>query len=275
MSELVKAIILGLVQGLSEFLPISSSGHLVLAAELLGFKQPGVAFEVFVHFGTLLAVVLVFRKDIWQMIRWLPAVPGFIRGGMRVKKEADEYKAMSLYIVLGSIPAAVLGILFKDYIEQSFDNTVLVLAALMFTGVIMWSSRYTKESYPFLNAFQAFLIGCAQAFAIIPGISRSGSTIVTALWLGIQRDNAARFSFLLSAPVIFGASLLKFFDLMEAPPSADEMINLIAGTIAAAISGYFAIVWMLEIIRKQKLEWFGVYCLLVGLVGFFLITLGN
>ncbi|MCB0287623.1 MAG: undecaprenyl-diphosphate phosphatase, partial [Calditrichaeota bacterium] len=136
-----------------------------------------------------------------------------------------------------------------------------------FTGAVMWSSRYTQEDSKFFNLATAILIGCAQAFAIIPGISRSGSTIVMALWLGVKRETAARFSFLLSIPVILGATILQVKDFMEAPPPSDQMMNIAFATIAAAISGYFAIILLLDIIRKQKLEWFGVYCVTVALIG--------
>lgn len=267
MSEILKAIILGIVQGLSEFLPISSSGHLVLFEQILNFHAEGIALEVFVHFGTLVSVLIVFRKDILQMIRWLPGLPAFVLGGMKVRSEEDQYRALSFYIVIGSVPAAIIGLLFEKQIEKLFASPVLVVIALMVTGLIILSSRFARESRPNMTTFHAVLIGIAQAFAIVPGISRSGSTIVTALWLGINRDLAARFSFLLSVPVILGASILKFKDLLETPPPSGELAYLACATVAAAISGYFAIIWLLDVIRKQKLEWFGVYCLLVGAVG--------
>ena len=274
MSEALKAIILGVVQGLSEFLPISSSGHLVLFQKMLGFEQGGLAFEVFVHFGTLMAVMIVFRRDIWEMIRWLPGVPQYLASGLKIKSPEDEYRAMSFFIIIGTIPAAVIGLAFEDEIEALFSSELLVLVALLMTGLIMWSSRYTEEDpkQPFMNIWQAIGIGFAQAFAIIPGISRSGSTIVTSLWMGIKRETAARFSFLLSVPIILGASILKFKDLLETPPPSSELINLVLATLAAAVSGYLAIIWMLEIIRRQRLEWFGVYCILVALIGMGLIT---
>lgn len=269
--EILKSIILGIVQGLSEFLPISSSGHLVLFEEILNFKQSGIAFEVFVHFGTLIAVLIAFRKDIWKMVVLLPALPKFIFNGVRINDSDDEHNALAFFIIIGSIPAAVIGILFENQIESLFDSPILVLVALFITGVIVWSSKYPKETRPFMNSFHAFLIGIAQAFAIIPGISRSGSTILTALWLGIKRETAARFSFLLSIPVIFGASLIKFKDLMETPPPSDQILNLIVGSIAALISGYFAIILLLDIVRKQKLEWFGIYCIVISVVGLVII----
>lgn len=267
MSETVKAIILGIVQGLSEFLPISSSGHLVLFSMMLDFQESGLAFDVFVHFGTLLAVMVVFRKDIWEMIRWLPQVPSFLANGMKIESPADEYKAMSFFIVIATIPAAVIGLLFEDYIEQLFSSPVIVLFALLMTALLMFSARYTEENKKFMGLGHAIMIGFSQAFAIMPGISRSGSTIVTALWLGIRRETAAKFSFLLSVPIILGASILKFKELLDAPPPSSEMMNLVLGTISAALSGYLAIIWMLNIIKRQKLEWFGLYCAVVSIGG--------
>jgi len=269
--ELLKSIVLGIVQGLSEFLPISSSGHLVLAQEILNFKPGGIAFEVFVHFGTLVAVLIAFRKDVWQMIVSLPGLPKFIMNGIQIRNTTDEFRALTFFIIIGSIPAAVIGLLFKSQIESLFESPLLVLVALFFTGVIVWSSKYPKESQPFMNSVQSFLIGIAQAFAIIPGISRSGSTILAALWMGINRETAARFSFLLSVPVILGASLIKFKDLLESPLPAGQMVDLIAATIAAAISGYLAIIWLLDVVRKQKLEWFGIYCIVISIAGLIIL----
>lgn len=271
--ELIKAIVLGVVQGLSEFLPISSSGHLVIFSELLNFVDKGLAFDVFVHFGTLVAVVVVFWRDIWQMIVTLPGLPGFIARGMKINDEADRYRALALFIVIGSIPAGVIGVLFEDTIEQVFHSPVFALVMLLVTAVILWTSRYPKERESFMNSKHALAIGFAQAFAIIPGISRSGSTIVTGLWMGLNRELAARFSFLMSVPVIFGATLLKFKHMLEVPPPASQITNLIGGTLAAAISGYFAIIWLLDIVRKKRLEYFAYYCAAVGIIGL-LILLG-
>ena len=269
--DLIKAIVLGILQGLSEFLPISSSGHLVLAENLLHFHQGGLAFEVFVHFGTLLAVVWVFRQDIARMILALPAILRLRNPDL--SPETREYALLDWYIIIGSIPAAVIGLLFEDTIEALFDSSLLVLIMLFVTGLIMWSSRYTRETRPNMNGWHALIIGFAQAFAIIPGISRSGSTIVSGLWMGLPRDRVARFSFILSTPVIFGATLLKLKDLLETPPPSSEMLNLVMATVAAAVSGYFAILWLLDVIRKQKLEWFGVYCFAVSIIGLLAIFL--
>jgi len=248
----MKAILLGIIQGLSEFLPISSSGHLVLAEEILHFKEGGLAFEVFVHFGTLLAVFWVFRKDFIRMITALPFIFHLRKG--KLDTERRDYAWLAIFIFVGSIPAAVIGILWEDTIEQLFESHVLVLFMLFVTGLIMLSSRFVKERKENMNVKEAFLIGIAQAFAIIPGISRSGSTI------------------LLSSPVIIGATLLKLKHLLENPPASSEIIHLSAATIAATISGYFAIVWLLEVIKQKKLQWFGLYCIGVSIIGLIVVN---
>ncbi|MBN2364682.1 MAG: undecaprenyl-diphosphate phosphatase [Calditrichaeota bacterium] len=270
--DLLKALILGIIQGLSEFLPISSSGHLVIAEYLMDFRQGGLAFEVFVHFGTLLAILWAFRKDICLLLRSLPAV--FRLSSPDLPAETREYALWDIYIIIGSIPAAVIGLFFEDAIEQIFEDHFFALVMLFFTGIIVWSSRYTRKKRENMNGWHAFLIGVAQALAILPGISRSGTTIVTGLWLGIPRLKAARFSFLLSSPVIFGATLLKFFDVFENPLPSSELVTFLAAGVAAAISGYFAIVWLLRIIQEQKFEWFGVYCVVVSIAGIIFHFLG-
>lgn len=265
--EFIKAIILGVIQGLSEFLPISSSGHLVIFSDILKFADKGLAFDVFVHFGTLIAVVVVFWRDIWRMLVTLPGLPGFLYRKMNIATLDDQHRALAVFILVGSIPAAVIGIMFEDAIERVFHSPVFALGMLLVTAAILWSSRYPRERQKFMTTWQALTIGIAQAFAIIPGISRSGSTIVTGLWMGINRELAARFSFLMSVPVIFGATLLKFKDLLHQPPPDSQIVNLIGGTLAAALSGYFAIIWLLEIVKKKRLEYFAYYCAAVGIIG--------
>lgn len=261
--ELIKSIILGLVQGLSEFLPISSSGHLVIFAEILNFQESGIAFEVFVHFGTLLSILVAFRKDIGQMIAALYLVP--------IKKSSDpqlqEFFKWDMYVIVASIPAAAIGLTFKDQIEAAFSNVLLVYLMLAITGLIMTltpSLKSRKTPFTFLNTF---IIGIAQAFAILPGISRSGSTIFTGLAFGIDRDKVARFSFIMSLPAVFGAVLLKTKDLVETGIDTQGIINYAAGTIVAFVSGYFAIIWLLDIVKKGKLQWFGYYCFAVSFIG--------
>ncbi len=271
--DLWKAIVLGIIQGLAEFLPISSSGHLVLAEKILNFTVGGLAFEVFLHFGTLLAVVWVFRKDLWKMVLALPVLFAVLKKNSGLPDEQKNYALLIWYLFLGSIPAAAVGLFFESQIEQLFESALLVLFMLFLTGLIMWSARYTRESNTELTAGRSLLIGTAQALAIIPGISRSGSTIVSGLWMGIPRDLVARYSFLLSVPVIFGATVIKFKDLIHNPLPHDQLLGIALGTVASAVSGYFAIIWLLDLIRRQKLEWFGVYCIAVSLIGLVFIYL--
>ncbi len=261
--ELIKAVILGLVQGLSEFLPISSSGHLVIFAEILDFHEEGIAFEVFVHFGTLLSILVAFRKELTQMVIAFFMVP--------LKKsdnaELQEYFKWDLYIIVATIPAAVIGLTFKAQIETAFSNVMLVYFMLAITGLIMTLTPFLKGRGTPFKFSNTFMIGVAQAFAILPGISRSGSTIFTGLAFGIDRDKVARFSFIMSIPAVFGAVLLKTKDLIQVGIDSSGMLNYAAGTMVAFVSGYFAIIWLLDIVKKGKLQWFGYYCFAVSALG--------
>jgi undecaprenyl-diphosphatase len=266
--DLIKVVALGILQGLSEFLPISSSGHLVIVEHLMNFNESGLAFEVFVHSGSLLAVVWVFKKEISQLLAAIPAI--FRLSSPHLTKEKRSYALLDIYIIIASIPAALIGIIFEEQIAVIFENHIFAFFMLFITGLMVWSSRYTREKNKAINGGSSFLIGCAQAIAILPGISRSGSTIVTALWLGVPRETAAKFSFLMSVPVIFGATVLKVRELYINPLSQSELGNLILASLAALISSYFAIHWLLEIIRRKKLEWFGLYCIVISLLGLML-----
>ncbi len=262
--DLIKSIVLGLVQGLSEFLPISSSGHLVIFAEILDFHEEGIAFEVFVHFGTLMSILLAFRYELARMI----AAPWQVWVKKSSDAEMQTFLKWDLYVIVATIPAGVIGLTLKDPIEALFSNVLLVFFMLMITGTLMYLSRFMKNKNTPLGYFNAFIIGIAQAFAILPGISRSGSTIFTGIAMGIEREKVARFSFIMSIPAIFGAVILKLNDLMGVPITGGQMINYAAGTLVAFISGYLAIIWLLDIVKRGKLQWFGYYCYLVALIGF-------
>lgn len=261
--ELIKAIILGLVQGLSEFLPISSSGHLVIFAEILNFHEEGIAFEVFVHFGTLLSVLLAFRKEISKMI----IAPYAIWLNKSTDYELKEFLNWDYYVIVATIPAVIVGFSLKDPIEGLFSNILLVFFTLMMTAILMMTAQFLKFRNKNLSYGRSFLIGIAQAFAILPGISRSGSTIFMGMSLGIEREKVARFSFIMSIPAVFGATILKLKDLMDTPLASSEILNLIVGTLVAFVSGYFAIIWLLDIVKKGKLQIFGYYCLVVSILG--------
>ncbi len=263
MEAFIKAIILGLIQGLTEFLPVSSSGHLVLFSNFMQFEQSGIAFDVFVHIGTLFSVLIAFRKELTQMI----IAPFVIWLQKKEDKELKEFLSWDLYVVVATIPAVIIGLFFKDAIEHAFTSILLVYSMLMVTGLLMFLTRFLKERNTPLGYTNSFIIGIAQAFAILPGISRSGSTIFTGLAFGIDRVKAAKFSFIMSIPAILGAAVLQLKDLAAAPPTFHESMIYLVGGIMSALTGYLAIVWLIKIVRRGKLEWFGYYCFTVGLIG--------
>lgn len=263
--ELIKAFILGIVQGLTEFLPISSSGHLVIGSAILDFHEPGIAFEVFLHCGTLAAVILVFRKELLLMMRSL-----FVSAEARKQDSNLElYFHWNLNIIVATLPAVAVGLLLKDGIDSIFDNILITFCMLAVTGITMIMTRFINEKGTVITWSRALCIGIAQALAIMPGLSRSGSTIFAGMLLGVNRETAARFSFIMSIPAILGAVVLHLADLIASPPSTDQFLAILVGTAASTVSGYYAIVLLMRIVRRGKLEWFGYYCLLVASFGLF------
>jgi len=260
--DLFKALVLGIVQGLTEFLPITSSGHLVIGAELLDFRQQGVVFEVCLHMGTLLSVLLVFRREIWAMSK---APFQYMRGERSV--QILQNLRWDLYVLISLVPAVFVGLFLKDSIESVFASLPLVFFMLFITGIMMIASGFLPARDVLLQGRHAFIIGCAQALAILPGLSRSGSTIFAGMALGIDRQAVARFSFIMSIPAICGAMVLQVEELMTNPPSAESLGNIAVGTATAAVTGYFAIVLLLDIVRRNRLQWFGYYCLAISFAG--------
>jgi len=275
---LLEAIILGLVQGLTEFLPISSSGHLVLAKEILGVSTQmdthiGITFEVFVHFGTLLAIGTIFWNDILKLIKAFFSIFPILFSDQKFETRYcnNSYFRMMILIIAGSLPAGIIGLLLEDTIEEAFNNPVLVCIMLLLTGGILIASKFFLNGQKQLNASTALAIGFAQAVAIIPGISRSGSTICTGLMMGLEREESARFSFLLAVPVIAMATILKLSDLIATPPDATTIINLIVGTIVAYIAGYIAIKILLAVVRRGRLDRFAYYCFAASIIGLIIL----
>ncbi len=262
--EIVQAVILGIVQGLTEFLPISSSGHLVLVQTIFDYQSTGLVFEVFVHFGTVLSVIVVFRRDIAEMVGAL------FRGILQPARwrdlwETDEQFKLNWLVLIGIIPAGVIGLLVEHVIDRAFQNPLLVGGMLLITALILWSSRFTRQNTDAqLQVGTSIVMGFAQALAIIPGISRSGSTITAGLWLRIHPETAAKFSFFLAIPVIVGASALEFLNVLHTRLSSVELWGVIFGTIAAFFSGWIAILFLMETLRKGKFSWFALYCTVIG-----------
>jgi len=263
--EIFKAIILGVIQGTTEFLPVSSSGHLVLASKILNFQEQGVVFDVFAHMGTLLSVIFVFRKDLLEMIK----APFLLLKGS-VEPQVKDYFLWDIYVIVGTIPIVICGLLLNDYIDQIFDSELVVYCMLAVTGILMYSSALLKERGVALNCSRSFVIGIAQATAIMPGLSRSGSTIFAGMALGMERATAARFAFIMSVPAILGAVILKSGEMFHSQNSMNGMLAIGAGTIMSAIAGYFSIVLLLDIVKRNRLRWFGYYCLTVSAIGFLL-----
>lgn len=247
---LFEAIILGTIQGLTEFLPISSSGHLVLGQMILDVKIQGNEFEVVTHLGTLVSVLCIFWKEILSLILNI------------TDKNTREY---IFYIILGTIPAAIIGFGAKSYISELFDSVQLVSVALMVTGLILFFSQKVKKNSLAIDANKALLIGITQAIAIIPGISRSGITICTALALGMSGKNAAKFSFLLAIPVISGAGLLLTLD-SQSNITLIPLTSLIMAFLSSFVVGYICLKWLLNLLESGKFYFFGYYCFLIGLI---------
>lgn len=267
--DIIEAILLGILQGITEFLPISSSGHLVLAQAYTGLSiGGGITFEVVLHFGSLFSILVYFRQRIGQLLSGLwnyVSSPSEWRTGL-----ASNYEArICFYILLSMIPAGVVGLTMKDVIEAQFQNPVFVSTMLLVTGVILYSTKFVPEGKGPITPMKAFLVGVSQAVAILPGISRSGTTISTGTWLGVKRDDMADFSFLMVLPVIAGVTLLDLKDLVETGASTDALTLLVAGFFASFISGYFALKTLIHIFKKQGLHPFAVYCWVVG--GFSLV----
>ena len=262
--SILNAIILGLLQGLTEFLPISSSGHLVLFKDLLGVDDPAVFFIVSVHFGTLLAVLTVF----WRLAVNIAVslFKGIAAGrGASARLKSDRYFKLAVLIIIGSLPAGLLGVLLDRRIELAFSSPTLTAFMLLVTGLILWPTRYAKSHGRQVSYKGSLLIGAAQAFAMLPGISRSGATISTGLYCGVEANQAVEFSFLLALPAILGATLLKARELLVGPPQSLPILPIFLGTVVAYLSGYLAIKWLLRIVRRGRLDWFSYYCWAVGL----------
>ena len=249
--DILQAIVLGIVQGLGEFLPISSTAHLVLVLYLTGWQDPGLSFDVALHIGTLVAVVGYFWRD------WIIIISNFkfqisnkFRNSNYQIQNGMQYPQQLLWLlIIASVPGAVAGYLLEDAAETSLRNPLLIAGTLSIVGLILYLvDRYAvhKKEMDAITIKDSIIIGISQAIAIIPGVSRSGATMTTGLALGLSRETAARFSFLLSTPIIFGAALVKIPDLLKGGIDA----AMIFGIFAAAISGYLAIKYMLRFIQK-------------------------
>jgi undecaprenyl-diphosphatase len=257
----LEALILGLLQGLTEFLPVSSSGHLELGGVLFGLQDPDAffTFNILVHGATFMSVVVVFRQDILDLI------VNFFRF-----KWNAEMKFV-LLLLASAIPVGIVGLLYEEQIEAIFTGRVMFVGfMLLITATLLFLTRFAPKNNKDVSLKSALLIGLAQTFAVLPGISRSGATISTALYLGIERTKAIRFSFLMVLIPVFGANFLKLLKASnESGGTSLDTMPLIIGTLAAFVAGLAACRWMLSIVRKGNIAYFSIYCLIIGLAAIF------
>lgn len=260
--DLLRAIFLGTLQGATEFLPISSSGHLVLVPWWLGWDESPLVFDIVLHLGTLVAVLAYFWRD------WLT----LLRAGwtaLRTRSFQDPDARLLLFLVLGTIPAALAGLLLEDFFASVFGEPWVVGIFLLITAALLAASERlysTTNALSCMTARNALAIGLAQACAILPGLSRSGSTIATGMWLGYSRPAAARFSFLLAAPITFGAGFKQVLDVLfgNETIARDMVAPMIVGFIAALIIGYLCIWFLLRLVQRRRLYGFALYCAVFG-----------
>lgn len=265
--DLLHSILLGILQGITEFLPVSSSGHLAIARALLGRNlEPGITFEIVVHFGSFCSITVYYRKLIFEILSDL--LKSFTPSGLKSGRfKEDSNTRLSFYILISMIPAAVVGFTMKDAVEGLFGDPFFVSMMLIVTGVILFSTKFVQNPQKKVNGWRALLMGIAQAFAIIPGISRAGSTISVALFSGINREKAANFSFLMVLPVLAGAMLLEVKEVMEVGIESAAVINLTAGYLTSFVAGYFALKYLIILLKREKFHYFAYYCWLVGFAG--------
>jgi undecaprenyl-diphosphatase len=254
-----EAALWGILQGLSEFLPVSSTGHLVLVPWLLRRDAPGFTFDVLVHLATLLAVLIYFRAEFVMLIR------GVIHLIARRRADTPEAK-LAWMVILSSIPAMLVALVLQSYIKQVFDSPPLVAVALLFTGTILFFAERRKgtRAVAELTARDAGLIGLAQAVALIPGISRSGATMAAGMGRDLARPEAARYAFVMSIPVIFGAAAKELLDLVSGPGMAHSPGPLAIGMLAAFVSGFVAITMFFRYVQRHSLRVFALYCWALG-----------
>lgn len=264
--DLLQALLLGLVQGLTEFLPISSSAHLVLVPWLLGWQfdpKAKFVFDVLVQNGTLIAVITYFWKDLVYLTR-------AIGDGLWQRRPfATPDARLGWFVALATVPAIVLGIALKDFFESVFASPLAVAALLLLTAALLaFSERYGRRlrDLTTLTWRDALIIGLMQALAILPGVSRSGATMAGGLARGLDRPAAARFSFLMSVPVMLGAGLVALNDLLDIPNFTDYLLPVSAGFIAAAVVGYLSIGWLLAFLRRRSFYGFALYCVAASMV---------
>ena len=264
--DIINAIILGIIQGLTEFLPVSSSGHLELGKAILGdnsIPEESLLFTVVLHFATALSTMVVFRKDILDLIKGI------------LKFEWNEDLQFISKIIVSMIPAVIVGLFFEEQLEQLFGGNILLVGCMLIvTAVLLFLADKAKDTNKKVTFKNAFIIGVSQAIAMLPGISRSGATISTSVLLGNDKTKAARFSFLMVVPLIFGKIAKDIMD-GDLTYNSGTFASLSIGFVAAFIAGLFACTWMITLVKKSKLSYFAIYCLIVGIIAIIVSLLNS
>lgn len=260
----LQSIILGIVQGLTEFLPISSSGHLVLVPHLFGWElDPDFVFifDVLVQMGTLVAVILYYRERLWKIAR------AFFNGLKTRQPFADQDSRLGWFLILATLPGILIALIINGVVETAFNSPLMVAGFLFLTAGLLILGEQTGQQtrrMEQIKAVDALWIGLSQALSILPGVSRSGATITGGMLRGLDRKDAADFSFLMSIPIMIGAGVYSLADLVQIPALFTYLPQLTSGFIAAGVVGYFSIAWLLRFLKKQSLKWFALYCALMG-----------
>lgn len=267
--DYLKMIILGIIQGISEFLPISSSGHLAVLQRLLGFEEPGLFIAQMLHFGTFLSVLFVFRKDVINLIIEFLNLIKNIFG--KNKTAINPSQKVALYIILASIPTVIIALLFEDTFAAFYSNMKFISVMFLITAAMLYATDHFKpyKEIHQVNMFGPIGIGLVQGMAILPGISRSGSTIFAGTSIDIKKSEAARFSFLLSLPATFGAFLFGVMDVVKSGAEASFSIPLVIGVIISFIVGVISLKFLLDLVNKNKLKYFSIYLIIISIITFF------
>jgi undecaprenyl-diphosphatase len=265
--DILQGIIIGIVQGLTEFLPISSSAHLIFIQHILNVEQGNLAFDVLLHLGTLIAVIGYFYKDVIEMIKaFIMSIIDLFNGNFVKGFKEDNYKKLAWFVIIGTIPIGFVGVFFKSTIESTFNTLIIPGFFLIITGILLYSSQRINvgnKSIAQGNIKDIIIVGISQGLAILPGLSRSGTTISAGLFVGFDKEFAAKFSFLLSIPAILGATIVQIKDIGTGLDS--NLLPYIFGFLVAFISGYLAISLLLKIIKEKSLDVFAYYCWIVGI----------
>ncbi|QGU00836.1 Undecaprenyl-diphosphatase [Candidatus Syntrophocurvum alkaliphilum] len=260
----IEAIIFGIVQGITEFLPISSTAHIIITEHLLGYHFPGLTFEIYLHLASVLAVIIYFRKDL------INVVTGFF--AYLINKSANHRTQFmfGIYILIATIITGTLGIVLKGVIQDAMKTPTFIGVSLMITGtfliIIERFRQYGERRIENMTYLDSIIVGLGQTLAVLPGISRSGSTLVTGLWVGLSRDTAVRYSFLLAIPVILGSSVLVIGDLSNEMWSVIGLGPLIVSFVVTFIFSWIGIVWLIDFLKRSKLIYFAIYCFTVAIL---------